>query len=448
MPPTAKSKFSEVHLGEESETEPVELDPERPFRILLAGDFSGRSRRKNPSRSFAPKPIDRDTFDEVLEDMQVSLNLHGMTLSFRELEDFHPDRLFQSAPAFRDLDRRVEQAAAAQVSAPTPGPAAQPRAASSGSLLDDIVSEQSPPEPASLGDANDLASFIARVSRGYTEPKPGAAQQQRTARRNALANDVMRGILHSPHVQALEAAWRAAFMLVRGLDTDGDLKIYLLDITLPELIAEMETVRKELKRKGPWAVIAGNYSFRQTETDAQALGKVSGMARSLGAPFLAEAKLQGDVAEEAWDALRHSPNARWIGLALPRFLLRLPYGKDTVSVESFPFEEMPQSDHKSYLWGNPAFFCAYLLGKSFLAHGWDMNPMERRIDGLPMHVYKEDGEPVNKPCGEVLLTEHQATDLLGAGFMPLASLKYEPAALIVRFQSIADPVTQLAGLAS
>jgi len=206
-------------------------------------------------------------------------------------------------------------------------------------------------------------------------------------------------------------------------------------------------VRKELKRKGPWAVIAGNYSFRQTDLDAQALHKLGAMARSLHAPFLAEARLQGD-AEEAWDELRHSPDARWIGLALPRFLLRLPYGKETASVESFPFEEMPQSEHKAYLWGNPAFFCAYLLGRSYVAHGWDMNPLERRIDGLPMHVYKQDGEPAAKPCAEVLLTERQAGDLLQAGFMPLAALKYEPAALIVRFQSIADPVTQLAGLSS
>jgi type VI secretion system protein ImpC len=137
-------------------------------------------------------------------------------------------------------------------------------------------------------------------------------------------------------------------------------------------------------------------------------------------------------------------------MAMPRFLLRLPYGKDTSAIDSFPFEEMPQTDkapeHKAYLWGNPAFFCAYLLGKSFLAHGWKLNPLERRIDNLPMHVYHEDGESVAKPCAEVLLSEREAFKLLDAGFMPLASLKYEPSALVVRFQSIADPTAPLAGL--
>ncbi|HTX37413.1 MAG TPA: type VI secretion system contractile sheath large subunit [Bryobacteraceae bacterium] len=446
MPPTVDSDVSEVHLGEHSQTDRVELDPDKPFRILLVGDFSGRAWRKNPPHTFTPQPVDRDNFDEVLEDMQVSLRLHGATIPFREMEDFHPDHIYQAAASiFRDVEKHLEQAKPAKAA-----PASAPRAASSGSLLDQIVNEQGPPEPvapASLEDANDLASFIQRVSRGYTEPRPDASQQQRAARRHALSGDVMRGILHHPRVQALESAWRALFMLVRGLDTDGGLKLYVLNITLPELISEMETVQKDLRRKGPWAVIVGNYSFGQSELEAQALQRLARMAGSLHAPFLAGAHLHGkNTAEDAWSGLRHSPEARWIGLAMPRFLLRLPYGKDTSAIESFPFEEMPKSDHNDYLWGNPAFFCGYLLGKSFLAHGWNLNPLERRIDGLPMHVYQEDGEPVAKPCAEVLLTEREAMKMLDAGFMPLASLKHEPAALIVRFQSIAEPAAPLAGI--
>jgi type VI secretion system protein ImpC len=444
MPRTAD--FSEVHLGEQSDPDAVDLDEDEPFRILLVGDFSGRAWRKNPSRSFSARAIDRDNFDEILEDMQLSLKLHGVTIPIRELEDFHPDHIYQSAAAvFRKLEQQLDKPAA-----PKAAPAAAPRAASSGSLLDQIIGEQSPAEPAaaaSLGDAGDLAAFIERVSRGHTEARPTPGQQLRAAKRDALAGDAMRGILHHPRMQALESAWRALFMLVRGLDTDGGLKLYLLDITLPELIAEMETIQKDLRRKGRWAVIAGNYSFGQSEPEAQALHRLARMAGSLHAPFLAEAHLQTEhPSEEAWTGLRHSPEARWIGLAMPRFLLRLPYGQDTSPIESFPFEEMPASKHAAYLWGNPAFFCAFLLGKSFLAHGWDLSPLERRIDGLPMHVYHDDGEPVAKPCAEVLLTEREAMKLMDAGFMPLASLKHEAAAMIVRFQSIAEPAAALAGI--
>jgi type VI secretion system protein ImpC len=433
----AGSSFSEVHIGAQEDADPVERDADRPFRILLAGDFSGRSWRDNPPGPFRPQRIDRDSFDDVLAAMNVSLNLHGIHLSFREFDDFHPDSIYRSAAIFQDLDRHLES------SAP---PAAAARAATtSGSLLDEMLEEQEP-APVSLQDAEDLASFVKRVTRGHLEPRPDPAKQQMAAKREALATQLLQGILHHPRLQALEAAWRAAFLLIRGLDTDGDLQLYVLDITLPELVSEMGAVQKELRRQGPWAVIAGNYTFAQTELDAQVLRRLAALASSLGAPFLAEAQLPHEGAETAWSDLRHSPEARWIGLALPRFLLRLPYGKATDSLESFPFEEMPRSEHGSYLWGNPAFFCAYLLGKSFLEQGWGMSRLERRIDGLPMHVYQEDGEPVAKPCAEILMTEKDALSLLDAGFMPVASLKHEPAAMIVRFQSVAEPLAPLAGL--
>jgi len=438
----AGSSFSEVHLGEQEEADPVELDPERPFRILLAGDFSGRSWRDNPPGPFTPQRIDRDNFDDVLASMKVSLNLHGLTLSFRELEDFHPDRIYQSVPIFQDLDRYLP------TSAPPPPAATSARAPSSGSLLDQLLDEQEPEPaaPVAWRDAEDLTSFIERATKGHLEPRPDPGKQQRTAQREALATELLQGILHHPRMQAMEAAWRAAFMLVRGLDTDSSLQIYLLDITLPELVSEMSAVQKELRRKGPWALIAGNYTFAQTELDAQVLRRLAALASSLGAPFLAEAQLPHEGTDPAWSDLRHSPDAPWIGLALPRFLLRLPYGKDTDALDSFLFEEMPRSEHGSYLWGNPAFFCAYLLGKSFLGQGWEMRRLERRVEGLPLHVYREDGEPVAKPCAEILMTEKDAESLLDAGFMPVASLKEQPAAMVVRFQSIADPLAPLAGL--
>jgi type VI secretion system protein ImpC len=144
--------------------------------------------------------------------------------------------------------------------------------------------------------------------------------------------------------------------------------------------------------------------------------------------------------------LRHSSEARWIGLALPRFLLRLPYGEKTSPLESFEFEEMPTSVHQDYLWGNPAFCCAYLLGQAFQTYGWNLRPgAHRQIDGLPLHVYQQDGRPVMKPCAEVLLTEREAEFLMEQGIMPLASLKDQGAVILLRFQSIAHPLAALSG---
>ena len=427
--------------------EPVEAAPGEPFRILIAGDFSGRSWRENAKASYTPRLVDRDNFDEVLAGMEVALDLSGIRLSFDELEDFHPDRLYEKIPLFRKLDQLVQEAPPAAKAAAQKSP---PAVAPPGGLLDQIVTEQGwEPAPASrvsLEDANDLAAFIRRVSAGHVVPRESAEKQQRTAKRHELAGELMRRLLHDPRFQGLEAGWRGLFMLIRGLDTDGDLKIYILDITLPELVRGMDGIRETLGEMGRWAVIAGNFSFGQSRTDAAVLERLAGMAKSLGAPFLAEARPSGETPDQTWNALRRSRAARWIGLALPRFMLRLPYGKQTSAIDSFPFEEMRESEHSAYLWGNPAFFCAYLLGQSFLLRGWKLWPIERRIDNLPLHVYEKDGESVAKQCAEILMTEREAEQVLEAGFMPVAPLKNQDAALIVRFQSIAQPAAGLAGL--
>lgn len=431
---------AEVQLGVEEAPLAEVADAPRPFRILLVGDFSGRSWREGPPPSFIPHPIDRDNFDEVLDRMKVTVDLEGFTLGFRELEDFHPDRLYREVPLFQSLERVPE------ASAPAP-----PRAtAAGGGLLDQILADSEPDKPVTAEDANDLAAFIRRATAGYTAPRQSAAARQEESRRHALSGELMRFLLHHPRMQAIEAAWRAALFLVRALDTDGELKVYLLDATLPELIAHIDEAGKKLARVGRWGLIAGNYTFGQSETEVRALGALAGMARSLGGPFLAEGRLpESENAEEKkpWEQLRRSDRASWLGLAMPRFLLRLPYGKETSPIESFPFEEMNGSEHRRYLWGNPAFFCACLIGESFLAHGWELaRRLVRRIDGLPQHIYREDGEPAAKPCAEILMTERAAESLLDLGYMPLASLKNEPAALIVRFQSIAAPAAPLAGL--
>lgn len=431
---------TEVHLGVEEAPREERSESSRPFRILLIGDFSGRAWRQSPPPAFIPHPIDRDHFEEVLDRMKVAVDFEGFSLGFRELDDFHPDRLYRDVPLFQSLDRVPEAA-----------PRRAPRTtAAPGGLLDQILAENDPDKPVTAEDATDLAAFIRRATAGYTVPKATAAERQQESRRQALAGELMRFLLHHPRMQAIEAAWRAAFFLVRALDTDGDLKIYLLDATLPELIAQIDEAGKKLARVGRWGLIAGNYQFGQSEPEVQALAVLAGLARTLGAPFLAEGRLpegEDPVENKPWEQLRRSDRASWLGLAMPRFLLRLPYGEETSPIESFPFEEMNGSEHRSYLWGNPAFFCACLIGQSFLAHGWELaRRLARRIDGLPQHIYREDGEPTAKPCAEILMTERAAESLLDLGYMPLASLKNEPAALIVRFQSIAAPAAPLAGL--
>ena len=405
-----------------------------PFQILVLGDFGGNRRELK----LTPRVIDRDNFDDVLRAMKVSLYIRGQHLSFGELEDLHPDRIHEAL-------------------APLPEPeSVPPRVAPHtvpthpGDLLNAIIAEQVEDEdddfdvPVALRDASDLSRFVEKVTAGYVVPQKSAAQLKSETDRQTAGAGRMRAILHDPAFQSLEAAWRALHRLVRTVDTGPDLKLYLMDITLPELVSHADALQESLKKYGPWAAIGGNFVFGQSEDEVHVLTKIAEMAEALNAPFLAEARPPDSAhVSEAWREFRSSPKAIWIGLALPRFLLRLPYGKATTEIESFPFEEMPESRHADYLWGNPVFLCLSLLAQAFEASGWEMESIPRRVEDLPVHIYYEDGEPVAKPCAEVLLTQTDATYLLGAGVMPLVSVKDQDAAVLLRFQSVASPLQSL-----
>jgi len=433
---------SSVVFEAEAETSPSrEVDSDTPFRILILGDFSGRANRGLKAGLAGQRPVlvDLDNFEEVMEGMQTSLRLPGAQLRFRELDDFHPDHIYRRAEIFRklaDLPYEPPRAAAAATAPVVAGPG----------LLDSIL-EQTEELPApSLEDAGDLAAFIKKAVAPHLEAKPDAGKKEWAARVEAVTGEQMRAVLHHPAFQALEAAWRAAWMLVQGLG--DEVKVYLLDATLEDLLADTATLEKLLTGpRDPWALLVGNYPFGESEEDAARLQTLGRLARAAGTPFLAEAQPPSDTtAPEHWQKLRQSPVAAWIGLAVPRFLLRLPYGESTSAVESFKFEEMPGSVHAEYLWGNPAFCCAWLIGQSFRSEGWDLRPgMHRQVDGLPLHVYEEGGESVTKPCAELLLSEKDAAFLLQRGYMPLASMKGQDAVLLVRFQSIAEPLAALAG---
>jgi type VI secretion system protein ImpC len=153
------------------------------------------------------------------------------------------------------------------------------------------------------------------------------------------------------------------------------------------------------------------------------------------------------TAEQHWQALRQTEVAPWLGLALPRVLLRLPYGQKTEPVEQLEFEEMPLGrDPDAYLWGNPAFACARLIAAAFAENGWDFSPGDvLELDDLPAHVYGEAEERRMQPGTEVLLGERAMQALLARGIMPLLGHRQRNVVRLARFQSLADPPAALAG---
>lgn len=502
--------FGEIHLDVTAgrERRPQAIDPGAPFRIAILGDFSGRANhsRLEPLAGRKAILIDRDNFDQVLAKMSPALELAAaggprLALAFSDLDDFHPDRLFERLPIFAKLretrqrlaDPATFKSAAAELaqggsgsaapatrpSEPLPQrPVARPDAAAlaSGSLLDNVLdesiseTEQRGPEARPARAPDELREFVRRVVAPHLVAGADPRQPELLAKVDQVTSESMRVLLHHPEFQALEAAWRAICLLVRRIETDEQLKLYLVDISKDELAHDLST-SADLRQTGayrllagptqipgaePWTVVAGNYAFDASRKDAELLGRLAKIAKAAGAPLLAEADpavvelaagVQGEAAD-AWRALRGLPEAVWVGLALPRFLLRLPYGQETDSAERFDFEEMPGEapGHQDYLWANPAFACTLLLAQAFSDYGWTFRPgVHSEISGLPLHLYREDGEAVAKPCAEILLTESAAEEILESGVMPLVSIKGRDVVRLLRFQSIADPLTRLGG---
>lgn len=492
------SSFAQVEIETGEESERIELpEPDSPFHIAVLGDFSGRENRGAlDAKLQGRKPflIDRDNFDDVLAQLSPELHLplggpDGplVQLRFRELDDFHPDRIFEGLKIFHALRETREQlhdparyeAAAALVrswtGASQPQQAQQPAPApdishlSARELFEQAVSateaRSGGASPARAMD--DFQALLRDIVAPYVEPKPDPQKPELVVQVDRAISGQMRALLHHPEFQALESAWRAVFFLVRRLSTDTNLKIYLLDVAKPELAADMVATYERLiehpPREEPWAVLVGNYIFDQSEDDVRLLGRIAAVAKNACAPFLTGASPRifgcdslGETPEprrwrpaekDFWNALRRLPLATWVGLALPRFLLRLPYGKHTDSTETFAFEEFGNAPrHEDYLWGNAGLACAYLLGEAFSESGWDLCPGEvGEINGLPLYVHRADGESHLKPCAEALLTEQAAETILDHGIMPLVSIKGSDAIRLIRFQSIAEPARALSG---
>ena len=504
--------FGGVNLTSGGDSAGARPTPETPFRIAILGDFSGRANRgisdAKPVGQRRVVLVDRDNFDEVLSRSGAAIQLPmgdsgSLHLKFSDLEDFHPDRIFESLEIFnklRDLRSRVQDAATFQETAkelglrsddsvshtrrPDTSPVIAPSAArlASGSLLDEMI-EQTEARVAtnpSRRPTDEVGEFAKRVVAQHLVSTPDPRQAEILAVIDRALGSLMRAVLHNPDFQALEAIWRATFFLVRQLDTSSQLKLYLVDISKQELAADLGSstdlrdtgvyrllVEGSIETPGaePWAILVGEYRFGPGDADADLLSGMARIAHRARASFLAEASASllgcsslastphprewkaNQNVSKSWAGLRHLPEAEAVGLAIPRFLLRLPYGKGTSPVESFEFEEFAEVPvHEDYLWGNPAFAVALLLAQSFSEAGWEIRSgTTPEIANLPLHVYPRDGGSESKPCAEVLLTEDAAARMVDEGLIPLVSFRDRDVVRVVRLQSLADPARALAG---
>jgi type VI secretion system protein ImpC len=441
-----------------------------------------------------------DNFGEVLARFAPRLELHvggpdspTLPIVFRSLDDFHPDSLYSALEAFgplRDVRRRLLDVltfteAAAEWSRVVglagevgPAPAAAPSLtendeATRRRLLGRGRADISRVPPAVASAQARLDQLLSEVVAPYIVPNADRRLPALLRSVDETAAALLRVILHHPDFQALESTWRSVHDLVTEIEADAVVELGLVDVTRAELEADgvtalerLLTDREAADAGSVWPLLVAGVTFGPDEGGVNLLEWLGAIARRAGGPVLAAADpglvgcrsfaetpdpqewqtLDADAASR-WHRLRASASAPWIGLAMPRILLRLPYGKRTDPVEAFDFEEIPSGrDHEAYLWGNPAFSCARLIASSFAENGAAMEPGDHlELDNLPAAVYDDGEGPRMKPCAETALTEAAAQRILDAGAMPLLASSRRNAVRLMRFQSIAHPPRALAG---
>jgi type VI secretion system protein ImpC len=350
------------------------------------------------------------------------------------------------------------------------------------SLLDQIM-EQTRLEPTQEGYAvarQGVAEFISEMLRSTDRESPVNKRlvDQMVAELDHKIGQQMDAILHHPDVQQLESAWRGLSLLVDRTDFRENIKIEFIHITKDELLDDFEASAdvtqsgfyKHVYSSGygqfggePIAAVIGNYYFGPSTPDMKLLNYVASVGAMAHAPFIAAAAPQffgvegfqelpnlkevKDIFDgpryAKWRALRESEDSRYLGLAMPRFLLRQPYDPLDNPARTFQYTERVQASHENYLWGNAAYLMATRITDSFAKYRWCPNIIGPQsggaVEDLPVHLYEALGQVQAKIPTEVLVTDRREFELAEEGFIPLTMRKDSDNAAFFSANSVQKP---------
>lgn len=336
------------------------------------------------------------------------------------------------------------------------------------SLLDSIIDQSrvavSEGEKAHARDL--IGELVDQVLEGAVTVSSdlAASIDLRISELDKILSDQVNAIMHHPEFQRLEASWRGLKYLVMQSETSTTLKIKVFNASKKDLVKDLKAApefdQSALFKKvyeeeygtfggAPYAAMVGDYEFTRHPEDFYLLDEMSHVAASAHAPFLTAAapglfglesftdigkprdlaKIFDTVEYAKWKSFRESEDSRYVGVVLPHVLGRLPYGRDTVPVEEFNFEEDTDgSDHSKYLWTNAAYAFASRLTDAFAKYGWlaAIRGVEGGglVEGLPTHTFTtDDGEIALKCPTEVAITDRTEKLLSDLGFISLVHCK-------------------------
>jgi type VI secretion system protein ImpC len=289
-------------------------------------------------------------------------------------------------------------------------------------------------------------------------------------------------ILHHADFKKIEGAWRGLRHLVNNTETDEMLKIRVLNISKSELgktLARFEgtawdqspifkqVYTHEYSQFGgePFGCLVGDYEFSNSPSDVALLRNMAQISAAAHAPFVSAAgpslfgmdswqelmnprdltKITLTPEHAAWNSLRASEDSRYLALAMPRVLARLPYGAKTDPVEGFDFEEdIASRDHTKYTWMNAAYPMAVNINRSFKLYGWcsRIRGIESggAVTNLPVHTFPTDDGGVDMKCPtEIAIDDRREAELAKLGLMPLVHKKNSDMAAFIGAQSLQKP---------
>lgn len=367
--------------------------------------------------------------------------------------------------------------------------------------------QESAQSSGSTAELDDFAALLQKEFRPKTEHAKTAVEsavytlaQQALADTKLISNDVFKTIegmiaaidqklteqinliMHHPDFTKLEGAWRGLHHLVNNTETDETLKIRVMNISKNELHKTLKRYKgtawdqspifkkvyeEEFGQLGgnPYGCLVGDYHFDHSPPDVELLAEMAKVAAAAHAPFIAGAspttmqmeswgelsnprdltKIFQSAEYAAWRSLRESEDSRYIGLAMPRFLARLPYGAKTNPVEGFNFEEEVEgTDHNRYVWANSAYAMATNITRAFKLYGWctTIRGVESggAVANLPVHSFPTDDGGVDMKCPtEIAISDRREAELAKNGFMPLVHRKNSDFAAFIGAQSLQKP---------
>jgi type VI secretion system protein ImpC len=295
-------------------------------------------------------------------------------------------------------------------------------------------------------------------------------------------SDQINLIIHSEEFQKVESAWRGLHHLVNNTETDEALKIKVMNVSKGDLYKTLKKYKgtawdqspffkklyeEEYGQFGgePYGALVADYYFDNGGPDVDMLTQIAKISAAAHAPFIAGAdpavmlmeswqelanprdltKIFQTPEHAAWRSLRESEDSRYIGLAMPRFLARAPYGAKTNPVEEFDFEEdTAGADSSKYSWANAAYAMATNINRSFKMYGWcsRIRGIESggAVEGLPVHSFPTDDGGVDMKCPtEIAISDRREAELAKNGFMPLVHKKNSDFAAFIGAQSLHKP---------